>query len=152
MTDGYGPRLSVLSEEECYRLLRSQTVGRLGVIADGYPLIFPVNYVMNRSSVLIRSRPGTKLTAADRQNVTFQVDKINSVEESGWSVLLRGQGEVVSAGPRDAIRMSAERSGLKPWVPGDDFQLVRVIPNGISGRRISPSAVNDWWWDTGAYM
>jgi nitroimidazol reductase NimA-like FMN-containing flavoprotein (pyridoxamine 5'-phosphate oxidase superfamily) len=152
VSDGYGPSLSELSTDECYRLLSSRSVGRLGVIADGYPLIIPVNYGVDDFSVVIRSRPGTKLTAAEHKNVTFQVDDINPSEETGWSVLVRGQGEVLSGRHSDAIRDSTERTGVKPWVPGDDFQWLRVISHGISGRRISPSSVNDWWWGTGAYM
>lgn len=35
--------LEVLSEEECLGLLASNEVGRLAVVVDGQPLIFPVN-------------------------------------------------------------------------------------------------------------
>ena len=146
VSDGYGPSLKELSGDECYALLRSQSVGRLGVIVDGYPLIVPVNFAMDGFTVVIRSRRGTKLSAAEHQSVTFEVDDINRSEKTGWSVLVRGQGEVVSAAHSDVTWESTERTGVKPWVPGDDFQWLRIISHGISGRRISPSAANDWWW------
>ena len=37
------PSLHELTAEECYLLLATQQVGRLGVNAEHYPLIFPVN-------------------------------------------------------------------------------------------------------------
>ncbi len=42
--DEHGRELQVLSADECYRLLATQQIGRLGVNAEHYPLIFPVNY------------------------------------------------------------------------------------------------------------
>jgi nitroimidazol reductase NimA-like FMN-containing flavoprotein (pyridoxamine 5'-phosphate oxidase superfamily) len=42
--------------DECYRLLRTQQVGRLGVNAEHYPLIFPVNYGMDGDTIVIRTR------------------------------------------------------------------------------------------------
>jgi nitroimidazol reductase NimA-like FMN-containing flavoprotein (pyridoxamine 5'-phosphate oxidase superfamily) len=149
--EGYGPQLKKLSGDECYALLKSHSVGRLGVIVDGYPEIVPVNYAMDQFTVVLRSKPGTKLSAAEHHNVTFEVDDINRSERTGWSVLVRGQGEMLSPAHSEAVRESTEHTGVKPWVPGDDFQWLRIIPHGISGRRISPSAANDWWWGTGTY-
>ena len=121
----------------------------LGVIVDGYPLIFPVNYGMDQFTVVVRSRAGTKLAAADRHSVSFEVDDIDRSEHTGWSVQVRGQGEVLSQSHSEAIRRSTEQAGVQAWVPGPDFQWLRIISHGISGRRISPSAVNDWWWGNG---
>ena len=76
MTDGRGNRsLQELTVEECYLLLETQQVGRLGVNAEHYPLIFPVNYALDRGVIVIRTHPGTKLAAASHANVTFKVDR-----------------------------------------------------------------------------
>ena len=40
--------LQVLSSDECYRLLSTTDVGRIGVMVDGYPVIIPVNYALDR--------------------------------------------------------------------------------------------------------
>jgi nitroimidazol reductase NimA-like FMN-containing flavoprotein (pyridoxamine 5'-phosphate oxidase superfamily) len=52
MTDGGSRQMEALSGVECYRLLATEQVGRLGVDVGRYPLIFPVNYhsTMTRSS------------------------------------------------------------------------------------------------------
>ncbi len=36
--------LETISEEECHDLLVRHDLGRVAVVADGQPLIFPVNY------------------------------------------------------------------------------------------------------------
>ena len=65
--------------------------------AEHYPLIFPVNYGIDRGVIVIRTDEGTKLAAADHANVTFEVDAIDSRTRSGWSVLVRGLAEEVTA-------------------------------------------------------
>ena len=59
---GTASTLRQLSTEDCYRLLGSHQIGRLGVNADRYPLIFPVNYAMDGDVVVIRTNAGLKLT------------------------------------------------------------------------------------------
>ena len=49
--------LKTLSSEDCYRLLATQQIGRLGVNAEHYPLIFPVNYALDRD-IIVRPTPG----------------------------------------------------------------------------------------------
>lgn len=61
------PTLEELSTQDCYRLLASQQIGRLGVMGEHYPLIFPVNYALDDGVVVFRTNPGLKLTAADRR-------------------------------------------------------------------------------------
>ena len=48
-----------LEAEECYRLLAGHEIGRLGVFAEHYPLIFPVNYALDQHAVVVRTHPGT---------------------------------------------------------------------------------------------
>ena len=48
-----GAQLEVLSAEECRRLLAGQQVGRLGVVAEHYPLIVPVTYAMDEHVVVV---------------------------------------------------------------------------------------------------
>jgi hypothetical protein len=55
--------MEVLSEAECLLLLASRHFGRVGVVADGRPLILPVNYVFDDGQLAFRTDPGAKLTA-----------------------------------------------------------------------------------------
>jgi uncharacterized protein len=90
-------RMQALSTDECFRLLGTHEIGRIGVNAEHYPLILPVNDALDGTTVVIRTHPGTILRAAEHANVTFQVDDIDRATRSGWSVLVRGQAEEVGS-------------------------------------------------------
>ncbi|TWF75152.1 hypothetical protein FHX44_111036 [Pseudonocardia hierapolitana] len=130
--------LQVLTADECYRLLATQQIGRLGVNAEHYPLIFPVNYALERDVIVMRMAPGTKLTAADHANVAFEVDEIDQHTRSGWSVLVRGLAEEVTPAHRAELIARTQGTGLTTWAPGEHGHWVRLIPQAISGRRIVP--------------
>ena len=133
------PELQVLAAEDCYRLLATQQIGRLCVNAEHYPLICPVNYVLDRAGVIvIRTAAGTKLAAADHANVTFEVDQIDQRTRSGWSVLVRGLAEEVTSEHRNELLERTKATGVEPWAPGDRGHWIRLIPHAISGRRIVP--------------
>jgi nitroimidazol reductase NimA-like FMN-containing flavoprotein (pyridoxamine 5'-phosphate oxidase superfamily) len=133
-----GPTLQVIPADECYRLLATQELGRIGVNAEHYPLIFPVNFGLDGTTVVIRTAPGTILRAASRANVTFEVDEVDRRSRSGWSVLVRGTAEEVGEEHRAELIASTHATGVEPWAPGDRGIWLRLIPHDISGRRIVP--------------
>ena len=59
-----GPPVTVLGEDECWSLLSSLSLGRFVTCLDGRPEIFPVNFVTQRPTVLLRTAEGTKLFGA----------------------------------------------------------------------------------------
>jgi uncharacterized protein len=130
------PTMQDLTVEECYTLLATQQVGRLGVNAEHYPLILPVNYALDHGIIVIRTGPGTKLAAADHANVTFEVDEIDRVRRTGWSVLVRGLAEEVTTRHRAELIERTKTSGVQPWAPGEHGHWLRLIPHKITGRRI----------------
>ena len=46
------PTVATLSEEDCWGLLRSHNLGRLAIVVDGRPRIFPMNYAAGKDAVL----------------------------------------------------------------------------------------------------
>ena len=130
--------LEAIPSEECYRLLGSQEIGRIGVNAEHYPLILPVNYALDGTTLVIRTGTGIILEAAEHANVTFEVDEIDRSSRSGWSVLVRGQAETVGPEHREEIVARTRATGVEPWAPGDRGNWLRLIPHDISGRRIVP--------------
>ena len=143
--------LQVLSADECYELLATQQIGRLGVNAEHYPLIFPVNYALDRGVIVIRTDTGTKLTAANHANVTFEVDEINQWTRTGWSVLVRALAEEVTSKHRTELIERTKASGVEPWAPGDRGHWMRLIPHAITGRRIVPGELPPAF-EPGAYL
>lgn len=138
MTDRPAPLLLELTVQECHELLATQQVGRLGVNAEHYPLIFPVNFAMDDRVVVVRTSPGTLLAAADHANVTFEVDHIDERSRSGWSVVVRGLAERVTTAHRDELAQRTATRGADPWAPIEHGEWLRIIPHHISGRRIVP--------------
>ena len=132
------PTMHVLPTEECYVLLGTQEIGRLGLNAEHYPLILPVNYALDGTTLVIRTHAGTILGAAERANVTFEVDEIDRRSRSGWSVLVRGQAEQVGEGHRRELVARTHAAGVEPWAPGEKGHWLRIITHEISGRRIVP--------------
>jgi uncharacterized protein len=95
--------MQFLDGDECYRLLATQEIGRLGVNVEHYPLIFPVNYGLDNGVLEIRTHTGMMLTAAHHANVTFEVDEIDRRSRTGWSVLVRGLAEEVTSAHRSEL-------------------------------------------------
>ena len=130
------PELEELSREECLALLSRQSVGRLAVIADdGLPFVVPVNYQLERDTVVFRTDAGTKLEALHRHPVAFQIDSIDPLHRTGWSVLVQGIAH-------EAVPHELTSARVEPWL-GPKQRWIQVVPRYISGRRIrSPVGVD----------
>ena len=111
--------------------LSSRTLGRLATSVDGYPDIFPVNFVVQRRTILIRTAEGTKLAGvAINPRVAFEADDHDVAQ--GWSVVVKGQAQVVSG---SAEMDTAERAQVRPWASTPKHRLIRIAPAEITGRR-----------------
>jgi hypothetical protein len=133
MTD----RVEELAESTCLQLLAAGGVGRVAVNGDPAPLVVPVDYVAVDRTILFRTVDGTKWEAARAGDAAaFEVDGIDPLRRSGWSVLLHGRLEAV-----DDDEAVAELLGdLDPLPGGDRPHVVRMVADGVSGRRIPADA------------
>ena len=123
----------------CQRHLAQEVFGRVAVLVDGRPQIFPVNYAMDDDDVVFRTDPGTKLHAIDEVgSVAFEIDGVDLERETGWSVVVIGQASWVTR-PDHLERL--RRLPLVPWAHGEKSTFVRIIPRTITGRRIHPAGV-----------
>lgn len=127
--------LETLSLDECLRLLASVPVGRVGFYADGEVVVLPVNHAVDGQDVVFRTAAGSKLSAAEGQNlVAFEADDYDPAAQSGWSVLINGRAEVVY---EDAEIERLTRLGLRPWVTAVDRPFwIRIRPSSVAGRQI----------------
>ena len=128
-----------IEEDECWRLLASQPVGRVAVIVGHYPAVFPVNHAVDRRGIVFWTGAGTKLWAIHRSNVTFEVDNFDVVNHTGWSVMVKGSARELAADRNPDLLASAELSAAAPWAPGRRESMVRIVPDAVSGRRIRRS-------------
>lgn len=122
----------VLSVSECWALLREAVVGRLAVCVGGQPDIFPVNPVVDHGTVVFRTAAGTKLAAAARHEVAFEVDGYDVADATAWSVVVKGTAQEISE-MQESIR--ALRLPIFPWHEGLKPRFVRIEPTSVTGRR-----------------
>src|SRR5688572_128323 len=126
--------LEQLSRAECWKLLSGCEIGRLGVLVDSAPEIYPVNFVVDQDHVVFRTAGGGKVRGLERSpDMCFEVDRADPDEQSGWSILIKGRAEVVHDS-ETSRRLAA--SPLRYWAPGEKAIWVRIAPREITGRRI----------------
>jgi nitroimidazol reductase NimA-like FMN-containing flavoprotein (pyridoxamine 5'-phosphate oxidase superfamily) len=126
--------IEVLSFLQCEELLERGTVGRVGMLVAGEPVILPVNYRYVRGSVVFRTALGEKSDAAAMERpMAFEIDDWDAARETGWSVLVKGTAHEVAGDDRAVVAAST----LRPWARAVERDVwVRIVPNEITGRRL----------------
>jgi uncharacterized protein len=126
--------LELLSAAECWTLLDQEEIGRLAVLVDGVPEIYPVNYVLDGHDVVFRTDAGSKLGGLVRSPaVCFEVDGADRATETGWSVMLKGKARELTMAADVA---AAAKLPLHFWAHGEKAHWIRIEPFEVSGRRI----------------
>lgn len=129
--------LEVLSEGDCFALLATAPIGRVVYSDRALPVIVPVNFTLDGDDVVIRTGRRSRLaTHAAGHVIAFEVDEIDAVNRSGWSVVLTGFLQLIEE-PAEAERL--ERLGLRSWAPSAHDRYLRLRSDLVTGRRI-PSA------------
>src|SRR5688500_9953235 len=91
MTTYAAHHAELLSLAECWELLDDTSVGRLAVDIAGQPDIFPINYIVDGTSLVFRTGAGTKLAGAVLgHHVAFEIDGIHLSDRTVWSVVVKG--------------------------------------------------------------
>jgi nitroimidazol reductase NimA-like FMN-containing flavoprotein (pyridoxamine 5'-phosphate oxidase superfamily) len=133
--------IRVIDRTECLSLLAAGTVGRVGIVAGGSPLVLPVNYAMDGESVVFRTGPGSKLDAARGRAACFEIDGFDLDSRAGWSVIARGRLEKITS--FDGPTFARIRDLAQPWLAGDRGHVLRLETVSISGRRVLPGPATD---------
>ena len=131
-----------LSIDECWGLLGTEVLGRIAMIVDGHPEVFPVNFVLERRAIAFRTAGGTKLWGAmTAKPVAFEIDGYDAHEQTAWSVIARGEAELIeSQDDKNAV----DAKLLEPWQAGDKDFYVRVAPRVLTGRRFKVNNPDLW--------
>ncbi len=128
------PPLVALTEERCWELLAQKTIGRLAISITNHPDIFPVNYKVDNRTIVIRTAAGQKLAASVLgTSIAFEVDALDEVNETGWSIVVKGTAEE----PRKLEDyLSAEDLEIEPWASGEKSRYIIITPDNITGREL----------------
>lgn len=124
-----------LSVDECWRLLTLCAVGRIGVLVDSAPEIYPVNHLVVNGAIVFRTDDGGKLRGMDRSPaVCYQADGFNFDDRTGWSVLVKGKA--IPLPPGNELEV-VSRLPWRIWTLGDKPHWIKIVPREITGRRIA---------------
>lgn len=128
--------LVALTQAESLELLGTQRVGRLVYTRRALPAVTPVNFVLRDGAVWIWTASASSMAQAVRGAVVgFEVDRIDEVTRTGWSVVVLGVAELVVAGAQVERALAL---GPEPWIAGRKEHLLRIPVQMVSGRRIEP--------------
>jgi uncharacterized protein len=123
-----------LDRDECLRLLAKHAVGRVVFTDAALPAAQPVNYLLDDEEIVFRTGAGSKLAAATRHAVVaFEVDEIDPLTQTGWSVL--GVGEAYEVLDPARLTELAERMPA-PWAAGRMDHTISIPMQRLTGRRL----------------
>jgi nitroimidazol reductase NimA-like FMN-containing flavoprotein (pyridoxamine 5'-phosphate oxidase superfamily) len=124
-----------LSEHECWELLESTPIGRIGVLVDSAPESYPLNFAVDDRTIVFRTELGRKLRGLDRSpSVCFEVDGYDEATSTGWSVLIKGRAHEVTSAVEERHLLTLD---LRYWGLGPKPIWIRIDPAEVTGRRIS---------------
>ena len=131
--------LEILHLGDCFGLLESVPVGRIGFLAGGEVVILPVNFLVDGQDVLFRTGAGSKLSAVEvGRYVGFEADCYDQPTGTGWSVVVNGLAEIVDD-EEEGARLDA--LGLSSWGGEASGRVwVRIRPSSVTGRRIAATS------------
>lgn len=129
--------LEDLTEAECVDLLRAHRVGRLALTTPRGLRIYPVNYAVHGSSLVVRTLPyGEVAQHAADSAVAFSIDDLDEDLQSGWTVLAVGTARRVE--DPDAVAAIRRESSPEPWATGQRDLYLALAWDQLTGRRLRP--------------
>ena len=113
---------------------------RLAVSIADLPDIFPINYVLDRGTVVFRTAEGTKLAAAlFGRGVAFEIDGYDPEAGDAWSVVVKGYAFEI-----EQMQQYFEALDLPlfPWHAGPKHRFVRSNQSRSPAGGSTPSGAS----------
>ncbi|ALE05638.1 flavin-nucleotide-binding protein [Arthrobacter sp. ERGS1:01] len=144
MTSKPAPAVTTaLKPDECWKLLRTVSVGRLAVWVMDHPDIFPINFTTDHGTLVFRTGEGTKLASALGDTpVAMEADGVDANSGIAWSVVAKGSATAILA--TDDV-LGTIGLPLFPWEAGHKDHFIRITPTSITGRRFVVTEPSTWW-------
>ncbi|GAB3250141.1 pyridoxamine 5'-phosphate oxidase family protein [Kineosporia babensis] len=134
LTRSVRERTERIKPEECWELLAREGFGRLALaVADGVDIV-PLNFVVDRRSIVLRTAEGSKLTEMSRSSaVALEIDDRDPVSGVAWSVVAKGRPRILTA--EDEVA-AVEALGVRTWSgTSKKMRYVRIEISEVTGRR-----------------
>lgn len=123
-----------LDEPECRRLLNTHGVGRIAIFTPDGPAVLPVNYLVAGPDIAFRTSAEAVTARAAGTEVAFEIDNIDDVTATGWSVLV--VGELAAVTDQHEIQHLNTTARSEPWAGGPRTHWMKLTPARITGRRV----------------
>ncbi|MFF9348755.1 pyridoxamine 5'-phosphate oxidase family protein [Streptomyces sp. NPDC014734] len=137
---GAGARRTVeLTDHQAMRLLAGVSLGRIVFTQQALPAIRPVNHVLDRGRIVIRTHRDSDLFAqaglhGDRGVVVaYQADDIDPLTHLGWSVVATGYCRPVT----DPDALMRYQRLIRPWSDQMMECAVHIRPHLVTGIRLA---------------
>lgn len=117
----------VLSEEDCWELLRSVTVGHVAVATSAGVDLYPVNFRVDDGQIVFTTNFGRKLVGLREGRSVFEAERVDESTRTGASVVVRGPVTITTR------RVGADDRELA-WTGLKRYE-VRLAATSITGRR-----------------
>jgi hypothetical protein len=125
-----------LTEAECWTLLGAASLGRVVFTHRAMPAIRPVNHLVDNRKIIVRSHMGaaivSRATADNGSVVCYEVDDLDPVRHTGWSVIATGIARLV----REHDAIARYEMLLEPWIAGQMDHVISIEPEFVSGIRL----------------
>lgn len=133
---GRVPSFEQLGVAECWMLVGTHGVGRVGFMGDTHLRIVPTRYDAERGTAYIRATTfGELARGAHERPTSLQVDDLDRRAFTGWSVLMTGTAHRVQDPALVASLWSAEIP--HPWSQGPETQWIALVVEAIEGQRVA---------------
>jgi hypothetical protein len=127
--------VEALDDLECRRLLATPDFGRLVFTRGALPVVQPVRFGVRNGQVVIPTRAGGQLSRAVRGAVVaFEVDSLDALTGTGWTVTAVGPAHVLTD-PGDIA--AAALLNVPSWIPVSEYSYVAVEISILRGCRVS---------------
>lgn len=125
-----------LDADEAIQLLAGVEFGRIVFTVNALPAIRPVNHLLDKRRIIIRTRLITAISSVARNTdgvvVAYEADSIDPATRSGWSVVVTGRARTVT----DPDEVSRYEQLLHPWAYHAQT-VIAIDPGFITGFRIA---------------
>lgn len=125
-----------LTQQECWRLLRTAEVGRVSYTESAMPIVRAVPYVVDGGGVVFAMRwSAIWPDLFDVPTVVaFEAGEWTRYPRAGWSVRFIGKAQAVP----ECEYADVEALGLTSWIDGEPARYVRIGAEIVDGTQVSP--------------
>jgi uncharacterized protein len=119
--------LGELDEDECWRRLETQAIGRLAWSSGGRTAIVPLAFSVVDRRIVVRTAAYNELAReVGGLQVAFEVDAYDEERRTGWSVVVSGTAALDQHG--------GAGTDPEPWPSGQRSLRIVVTPQSVTGR------------------